>query len=400
MALLGAAQEKPDWESHYQNGTAALSAGRYADAMQLLAAANEEASAFPPQDERRANTAYALALCYHYQGQLDRAETLYLQAEKALEAAGANARGLLAFTLDALGQLRVEQRRWEEAEKLIRQAIECCGPAGEKNPCKLNATGHLGDLYFIQGRIAEAEVLSKDVVDELRRTPSVPGAMLAAALRSLAGIYEVEGRYSLAEPLLKESLALTSHLGESHPAYADTLLSLGRLYRLEHDAARAAPLLKKAIQIYQRQGDACLASVLNELGMNALDGGKFATAREYFRQSTAIYQKVLGPENVLLAFVQAGLAEAYLGERNYAKAESLIEDVLAKERMSLGDSHYELARAHMVAAKVYQGERRNTEADANYRQALSMYRQTVGADHPDVAIAERQYRQFSKSFVK
>jgi tetratricopeptide (TPR) repeat protein len=223
---------------------------------------------------------------------------------------------------------------------------------------------------------------------------------MAAADRTLASIYLAAGQYAVAQPLLEESLTLTRKMGEAHPAFADSLADLARLFRLEHNAARAAPLSKKAAQIYEASGDPSLAGVLNEQGLLAVDDQKYAVARDCFRRSLAIYEKVFGPDHFVIAYVQAGLAEAYAGERNYAQAETLIRKVLAVERASLGQWHYELARSHMIAARIYEQEHRTAEADAHYREALDIYRRTVGSGHPDVAVAKKKYAKFSKSFLK
>jgi hypothetical protein len=67
---------------------------------------------------------------------------------------------------------------------------------------------------------------------------------LASALATLGRVYIVEGRYVLAETVLKEALALNTRLGDRHPALADAMLNLAALYRVESNAERVEPLLQ------------------------------------------------------------------------------------------------------------------------------------------------------------
>jgi tetratricopeptide (TPR) repeat protein len=177
-------------------------------------------------------------------------------------------------------------------------------------------------------------------------------------------------------------------------------VDLAGLYRLEHDAARGEPLLKKAVRIYEMNHDPHLADALNELGLAAIDEGKYAIAKEHFERSLALYEKTFGPETVAVAGAQAGLAQAYLGERNYKKAESLIQRAIEIGRAVLGDANFGVAKLFMVAARVQEREHRPSEADLFYRQALVIYRRSLPNDHPDRTEAEQQYARFSKSFQK
>jgi tetratricopeptide (TPR) repeat protein len=394
------AQGTTSWSSHLKDGIAAISSGRYEQAVEILTALAEESKSFPPMDVRRAKVAFSLASAYQYQGRPAVAEPLYLEARTILEAAGPEARHTLGMTLHGLAQLRLGARRWNEAEELLRSAARICGEDGERDPCAIAARMHLGELYVLEDRSLEAEPILAHEVAIVRETSPARDDLLADALRSLANVYRLQGRYALANPLLTESLDLSSRLGECHPLVGDRLVDLAGLYRLEHDAARGEPLLKKALRIYEMSNDPHLADALNELGLAAIDEGKYAIAKEHFERSLALYEKTFGPESVAVAGVEAGLAQAYLGEHNYKKAESFIGRAIAIGSASLGDVHFGLAKFLMLAARVQERAHRPSEADLLYRQALAIYRRSLPNDHPDRTDAEQQYARFSKSFQK
>jgi tetratricopeptide (TPR) repeat protein len=399
--LLSAGQETTKWDQHYQDGAKALAAGHYVEAVDSLTAALQDAQAFSPLDLRRSSAAHLLANSYEFQGKFDRAEALYIEAKNIREANGDVGRKLLCVTLDALAQLYFVKERWKDAEELERQVIDLCHQSrGELDPFTLTANRHLAEIYSTEGRLTEAEPILLKVIEAARQDATAGPQVLPLALRDQALIIVARGQYRQAEPLLKEALDFSRKLGEDRSETADSLLALALLYRTEGENARAEPLLRKAAGIYEKYNDPCLAHALQELGLIAITEGKYAVAKQNILRSVSIYHNFLGPDSVNVAFAQVGLAEAYLGERNYAEAQSVIEHALAKERTVLSDSHAELARAYLTAARISEAQRLGAQAAAHYRQALDIYRRTTTSDNPARVMAEQQYKRFSKSFRK
>lgn len=399
--LVVMAQETTGWNSRLKDGITAISSGHYQQAVQILSALKEESRSLPAGDLRLTDVGLALATAYQYQGRFDLAEPLYLEAKSALEAAGPAARHRLGMTQNGLAQLRVSAARWSEAEDLLHAASENCrAAAGEDDRCAIAAIEHLGELFVLENRSPEAVRILVPAVDRLRGLSPPQNDLLADALHNLAAAYRQQGQYPAAEPLFKESLNLSSQWGELHPIYADRLVDLGGLYRLEKNAARGEPLLNKAARIYEVNNDPHLADALHELGLIALEEGKYALARDNLERSLAIYRKTFGPDHVMIANSEAGLAQAYLGERNYKQADSLIQRAISIGRACLGNAHAGIARLLMVAARVQEREHRSLEADHYYQEALSIYRRTLPSDHPDRKEAEQEYAKFTHSLRK
>ncbi|MFM7715638.1 MAG: tetratricopeptide repeat protein, partial [Microcystis sp.] len=67
---------------------------------------------------------------------------------------------------------------------------------------------------------------------------------------NLANLYYFQGKYAEAEPLYLQSLAINEkQLGAEHPAVATSLNNLASLYRDQGKYAEAEPLYQKAIAI-------------------------------------------------------------------------------------------------------------------------------------------------------
>jgi tetratricopeptide (TPR) repeat protein len=396
-----AAQERTTWDVHFEAAAQAVDAGHYAQAIESLKAALQDAEAFPALDLRRADAAHLLAMSYQFRGDFEHAEAFYLQAKTIRESNGEAGRKVLGITLDGMAQLRFEQERWKDAEELDRRAVALCAETqGEYDSCTLTANRHLGEIYSVEGRLVEGENILQQVIQAARRDPTLGPQLLPVALRDRALVFIAKGQYREAEPMLKEALDLSTKLGADRPETADNLVALARLYRTQGDAARAEPLLNQAAAIYKKNDDSCLAHALQELAMIAIADGKYAIARQHLLRAIDTYRTFLGADHINVAFAQVGLAEAYLGERNYTEAQSAIEPALAKLTATLNDAHPELARAHMLAAGISEGLRRSFDAAAHYRQALDIYRRTTARNNPVRVMAERQYERFSKSFRK
>jgi tetratricopeptide (TPR) repeat protein len=327
---------------------------------------------------------------------LAQAEPLYIQTRDVVESMGADGHALLPYVLDGLGQLRFDQGRWKDAETLLRRAVSMGREVhGETHPSTLAALRHLGQLLVAQ-ESAEAEGLFQNQISTVRQTSDLPGDFLASCLTNFATFYVATGRYELAEPLLQESSDLIAQHG-ANPLLADNLLDLGTIYRMQHNDARAEPLFKKALHIYESADDPHQAGALQQLGMIALDEGKYTIAKERLSQSLGMYQHVLGSAHMLVARVKASLAEAFLGEHNYTEAKSLIQDALATERKTLGEDHATVARVMMVAGKVEEQGHRDTQAAEYYRQATEIYRRSLPSGNLELRQAEKQYARFAKS---
>lgn len=283
MAVLGVtlpAQERTDWVASFQDGAAAFQRGRYQGAVRFLTTAAGQVKEFPAGDLRRIRIAAVLAMACHFAGETDRAEKLFLEAKNLLESGDAKDAGLLAFTLDGLGELYQQRGNWQQAEPLFKRSFDlCASSSGATGMCAFTALRHLGELHAALNHAGQAEAYFQRCLDAFRENPALTQAARATILRNLGGVFLLEGDVAKAEPLLEESLRLSEALGDNDAGLADCLVSLGRLRRIQHDPARALPLLNRAVRLYETSGDSNLASALHELGLTEISEGKYALAR-------------------------------------------------------------------------------------------------------------------------
>jgi esterase/lipase superfamily enzyme len=111
---------------------------------------------------------------------------------------------------------------------------------------------NLGELYGQQRRYAEAEALIKRSLSIKEKAQGPDHPDVATPLNNLALLYYARGRYSEAEPLYKRSLAIREKAqGADHPDVFVSLINLAELYRSQGRTAEAEPLFERAKAIPQ-----------------------------------------------------------------------------------------------------------------------------------------------------
>ncbi|WP_042713030.1 tetratricopeptide repeat protein, partial [Crocosphaera watsonii] len=92
---------------------------------------------------------------------------------------------------------------------------------GDEHPDVATSFNNLAGLYYSQGRYTEAETLYKDALALIKKLLGDEHPDVATSFNNLAGLYRSQGRYTEAEPLYKDALALRKKLlGDEHPDVA------------------------------------------------------------------------------------------------------------------------------------------------------------------------------------
>ncbi|WP_437905442.1 tetratricopeptide repeat protein [Sorangium sp. So ce327] len=186
-----------------------------------------------------------------------------------------------------LAQAWIAQRRFGEAERLLRSAIERDQRFGRRT---LFLRHEHGRALLELGRFQEAE-------QELRRALSeVPESKITAPTRhELARCLEAQGRFDEAEALLDEALAELRRDGAAYGAqYAASLYEKARLHRLRGDLVSSEELLREVLRVEERalgRAHPALLSTLSELGGTLIDLGKPHEAEPLLRRATHLAEQ-------------------------------------------------------------------------------------------------------------
>jgi eukaryotic-like serine/threonine-protein kinase len=372
---------------------------------------------------------------YQRLGKLERADALLnLALERRKSIFGADS-AEVAESLISLGELRIDQARLEEAERLIGQGLEMTKrhlPAN--HPAVGKATAALGIVLENRGVYGQAiEVLEKAV--RLQSLPNVAEADLAATLSELANSYFYAGRYSISESINQRVLAMDGRIyGERHPQVANDLINLGAIqFELSNfaDAEKyqrqalditqsfygksnpetasamtllartlvnekrleeAADLLRQALFIQEQAYGKVhprVASALNELGRIAQQQGKLQEAEADFRRMADIYNIVYGGKHYYIGVALSNLAGVYVEEKKYAQAERLFREALRIYAGTLSADHQLVGIAHVRLGGALLPQKRYAEAEAESRVGYNVLMKSTDGKGNWVVIARQ-----------
>jgi tetratricopeptide (TPR) repeat protein len=148
----------------------------------------------------------------------------------------------------------VNSGRYDQAEDRFRRAIEEIRPY-VKSDYRLMARSYadLAQVFYYQGRYADAEPLAAWALSVRESTPGVNPDAVFKSLYTLAAIQIAQEHFNQAEPLLRRALAIQEeNVGPNHKNTADTLDELAGVLAEQRKFAEAERLYKRAISIYKR----------------------------------------------------------------------------------------------------------------------------------------------------
>jgi serine/threonine-protein kinase len=215
-------------------------------------------------------------------GHLDQADSLLQRSLQQREALFGPQSPEVAESLVALSQLRSDQARLPEAEKLVRQAIAIDTKVLPSNhPARARAITQLGLVLEDRGAYDQAIPVLEQAV-EMQSALGGVEADLSASLTELANCHYYSGHYEISDKLNHRVLDLDRELyGDRHPQVANDLINLG------------------AIQ---------------------LDEGHYDQAEQYDRQALDIFRSFYGKENAETASAMTILGRALVTDAKYSDA--------------------------------------------------------------------------------
>jgi predicted ATPase/DNA-binding SARP family transcriptional activator len=231
-----------------------------------------------------------------------------------------------------------EQRRWldvlETEHDNLRQAMTCCLEEAEGVEKGLRLGAALQRFWYTRGHLSEGrERLTALLSHPLAQEPT---RARVDALNGAGVLAHIQGDYTAAPLLYKESLAIGQELGY-RPGIALSLIGLGNAARHQGDYAAAHSLFEESLAILRELGDRHGISVaLANLGGLAQYHGDYAAARSLFEESLAILRELGNKRGIAMSLMHLGNVAQEQGD--YTAAPLLHRESLAI-RQELGDRH-------------------------------------------------------------
>jgi eukaryotic-like serine/threonine-protein kinase len=254
--------------------------------------------------------------------------------------------------------------RLAEAELLVREVLGMVRQLHGARDWRVGvALNDLGDLLHTRGRLAEAEEQLRLALPILVAARGMDSPDVARAQRDLANVLRDGGAYAEAELLYRRALlALEERHGPMDPMAALTRNELSRLLAETGAHEEADRLLQQNLAVYRvlyPQGHPMLGTTMRNLGVLRLRQGRPVAAIEALEEALAIYDRTLPAESSLIPRAQRHLAEAMLDANDPAAAAVIAEGALSRLReLGLGehraalDALRTLDRARLAAERV------------------------------------------------
>jgi serine/threonine-protein kinase len=359
--------------------------------MTLLERGLREARSLDAEPVVQAELYGTLGGIYQKMGNLVRADSLLHTALERREAAVGAAHPDAAEGRIALGLLRIDQARFEEAERFIREGLTTLRrtlPATHPSVARANVA--LGRVLQERGEYAAAVPLLEDAA---RAYSAAPGATrdLASSLSSLADVHYYAGHYDVADSLNRRVHSMYRQLyGERHPLVAEILMNLGATQFDRGSYVEAERFDREALAITRAfYGDEHhqTAATLTHLGRALSFQKRYAEADSVLKRALAIRERVYGPVHPSVASTVNEIGSIALAQDRYADAEVAFKRMLEIYHSIYGDKHYLLGIATSNLASVYNNEKDYPRAERMFREAVRRFTEAQGPDHLNTGIA-------------
>ncbi len=407
------------------------------------------ARALNNEPAEQADLLLTLGRLYRQLGRFDHADTLLragVTRWTALE--GANsvnaARGRVA-----LGELRTDQARYDDAERELRGGISTLRDAGAAEASRLAANvalgrsltergdypraigaldstvvalspravdstvlldglGALASAHFYAGHYDAADSLNRRLLDVTRRVFGDRHPRVAEVLMNLGATEQERGNYSASEQYFRDALArTTAFYGENHFQTAGSLVNLGRALLLQNRYAEAQDAFVKSLAIRERvygPMHPAVANTLNEIGSLGIRESRYDDAAQAFARVLVIYKAAYPGLNYKTGVATGNLADTYLYRKDYRRAEPLYRQALSHflasqgaDHLNTGIGYIKLGRCLLRSGKFRAAETETTHGYAVVAKVASPGVSFLQAARLDLSIAYDSLHQPEKA---
>ncbi|KZP20026.1 TPR-like protein, partial [Athelia psychrophila] len=279
-----------------------------------------------------------------------------------------------------------ERGRYDEAEALFRQALAGLEQQlGTDHPDTLRTANGLAFLYYLQGRLGQAEAMNQRVLAGQEQLGAGHSDTLHT-VHDLAVLYQMQGNYKEAESFYQRALAgRGQQLGVDHPATLNTVNALAGLYTRQGNYENAAALYQRALAGQQQQLGTDHPSTLSTVDNLAFlydNQGHYDAAESLYQRALAGQEQQLGADHPATLNTVQNLAALYMRQGNYENAAALYRRALAGQEQQLGADHPDTLNTANNLAVLYTRQENYDDAAALCQRALAGQEQQLGADHP------------------
>ncbi len=248
--------------------------------------------------------------------------------------------------------------------------------------------------YFFQSRYTEAEPIYGQALAIREKALGPSDESVLGLLDTLASIYRFSRRPELGEPLLQRILAERERMaGPGHPSVATTLRSLAEIQSAMQKYADAELNIRRALALSENASlnPTEIAQVLGALAQIELNQGRGTDAERTFQRALTLHEQAAKSGQTALEariahmYTLLQLAGLYQLSNRFNEAAAVAERLLAIAEGLFGPDHPNVATQLEAVAAMYAFQDRFADAEAARKRALAINERAYGNEHPSVA---------------
>lgn len=362
---------------------------RFAEALnaaeRLLAVTEAQ---FGKESPESAEVVGRIGLISCYAGDYNRAERQYNQALEMLNRLPDRGGQLRATVEQNLGRLYLEQRRYSDAEPILKRVLKNAEQTLIGDPDLAYAYNNLGSLYYRLRRYSEAEPLLAKALSIRESAVGIDKDLLAISFDNLGLVFLDTKRFPDAERLFTRAYELFSEtLGATHPDTLMALMNLASVWERTGELQRALDLLTSAVgATVAAHGEAypISAELLRRRGLLHYHAGRFSLAQaDLLRALSAVEGHPSRDADA--AQILLGLSKVYLDAHDYSGADQALERAeRINDRLRIFDDDT-LAVLYKLRGRALDLQNRGGAADY-IEKALNIRERILAVDDPLIAV--------------
>jgi len=342
--------------------------GKYDQADSLLNLALEKRRAiYGPDSAESAESLVALGILRKDQGRLEDAERLVTEGLEISKRHLAPVHPALAKASGTLGRVMVARGEYVQAIPLLEATLRQQSAQGRPTADYAGTLGDLANCQFYLGHYAESEFLNRRGLEMDRHLFGDRHPNVAEDYLNLAAVQFEWGHFSEAESYDRQALdIIQSYYGKEHPETSAVLTILGRALVAEGKIDEASRVLHQALALQERANGKThpqVALTVNELGKVALQRGNLDEAEADFTRAEHIWSSAYGGRHYYIGTALANLGGVYLERKQYSRAEYFFREALAMYTKTLPEDHKLLGITRIRLGGVLVAERRYNDAE-------------------------------------
>ena len=295
--------------------------------------------------------------------------------------------GQLAFRLQQAGRMAQAAPLYDKAVKAaeITQDMDCYELAG--------LYGNASSFYTAQKRFAEAEAVLRQAAEAVADVPPPLKPLIVRVRAELAGVLREEGKEAEAEELLSSELAPAAVNPQARPDLTGPLddLNRARQYHAQGGDQQAEFLYRRAISALEKappqSAAGPLSSALDGLGEVCHSQGRNPEAEELLLRALDLREKSAGNQIQTIGVTRElsspfALQNFYRDEGRLGEMEQIYQRAIKIQGKYLGPNDDALGNTFFSAASLYAEENKPEPSLPLYQHALQISEHNVGTVDP------------------